>query len=533
MPRFGVRLALWLALALVPAVARAQGVGGDESEDAAKIRALRAAANAAFDAKDYAKASEAAAGLAELLPRDAFVQYNLACALSMAGNLPAAEAALEEAFAKGFIDLFHMTRDEHLAPMRETRTYRLLVEGWADLVDARGKADLAGLRARFRAGSPPEAYAFVSDEGLRLHFASAFRASSFEDARAQIVRVNAWAARELFPAVEKSEAKARPDAWVSVILPTPQDFFRLVFADGVGGYYDRDRRRLVTQDIGPSLRHEFFHVLHWRFTERMGQRHPLWIMEGLACLFEDVDMPGAAESGGFVFKPSWRTNIVRRVTRAGSLMNLERFCSLADEKFMSERPRFNYAQARAVFMFLESEGKLSEWFAGYVKGYAEDASGRKALERAFDLPLAKIDAKFRAWSVRLPEVAEQSKPARFGLGVSVSGGRGDGVVIDRVVTGSRLTRGIDNPLRFKDVIVEIDKKPVRTLDDYVRVLGELQPEEPPERPPLAKPPPGVSDPFAERSAATAGKVKVKVRRASKEMEVEVMLVEIPEDFAQF
>ena len=523
----------FLALILL-ALAPVRSVRAEETPDpAVRIRALRAQAESATKASDFAGAAEAWRGIIGLNPSDPYAHYNLACALGRSGNAVAAEAALEEAFAKGFIDLFHMQRDPDLGSVRATRTYSLLIKGWPDILNARGASDLASLKDRFAAGAPPEKYQFDSDPALRLHYASAFRPSSFEDARAQIARVNAWAVRELFPPADPADLRQRPDPWVSVVLPTPTDFFRLVFADGVGGYYDRDRRRLVTQDIGPGLRHEFFHVLHWRFTERLGQRHPLWVMEGLACLFEDVEMPGEADSGAFVFKPSWRTNIAKRLARFGGLAPLERFLTLPDEKFMSERPRANYAQARALCMYLDEMGRLALWFKDYREHFDTDPTGREALERTVDLPLPRIDAAFRAWAAQLPEVAEQSKPARFGLGVSVKGGSGDGVLISNVVTGSRLSRGVSNPLRNRDVILAIEGHPVRTLDDYVRILGELQEGidittiEPP------KPPAGMTMLGSDPPLRTGPKVRVQVRRASRELELGVTLIEIPEGFVDF
>lgn len=517
-----------LLLAPVP-IARAE----DAPDPSLRVRTLRAQAEAATDSADFAGAAEAWRGIIEINPSDPYAHYNLACVLARSGNTGAAEAALEEAFAKGFIDLFHMQRDPDLESLRATRTYALLIKGWPDLLSARGEADLAALKDRFAPGTPPEKYQFDSDTALRLHYASAFRPSSFEDARAQVARVNAWAVRELFPPVDPADLKQRPDPWVSVVLPTPTDFFRLVFADGVGGYYDRDRRRLVTQDIGPGLRHEFFHVLHWRFAERLGQRHPLWVMEGLACMFEDVEMPGEPDSGAFAFKPSWRTNIAKRLARFGGLVPLERFLTLADEKFMSERPRAKYAQARALCMFLDERGKLAPWFRDYCAHFDADPTGREALERTFDLSPARIDTAFRAWAAKLPEVAEQSKPARFGLGVSVKGGSGDGVLVSNVVTGSRLSRGVSNPLRNRDVILAIEGQPVRTLDDYIRILGELQEDidittiEPP------KPPPGMTMLGSDPPLRTGPKLKVQVRRASRELELEVTLIEIPEGFVDF
>ena len=78
-------------------------------------------------------------------------------------------------------------------------------------------------------------------------------------------------------------------------------------------------------------------------------------------------------------------------------------------------------------------------------------------------------------------------------------------MVDKIVTGSRWTRAVPNPLRFRDIILEIEGHPIRTFDDYHRVLGEIvDPNEPlPPQPPL-KP-----DSFAEPDPPIVGK-EVKV-----------------------
>ncbi|NIM60902.1 MAG: hypothetical protein GTO30_04390, partial [Acidobacteria bacterium] len=52
-----------------------------------------------------------------------------------------------------------------------------------------------------------------------------------------------------------------------------------------GGIYEHERRRLIARDIGASLRHELTHAYHYADMDRLGQRHPLWVQEGIATLY--------------------------------------------------------------------------------------------------------------------------------------------------------------------------------------------------------------------------------------------------------
>ncbi|MEC9372571.1 MAG: tetratricopeptide repeat protein, partial [Planctomycetota bacterium] len=248
------------------------------------VQRLQDEATAAFDREDYAAARDALLRVVQEKPRNPAVLYNLACALAQTGEIDAAEARLVEAISNGFVDFHHLADDPHLAPLRFEETYQAIMLGWRELLDARADANLETLQERFGGQ-----YVYERDESLRLVYAAAFDAQTFAEAREEVVQVATWAFGALFGDLGFDDAalEARPDPWVSVILPTPEDFMRMVRMVNIGGFYDHDHRRLISQDIGPSFRHEFFHVLHWRDMARRDQRHPEWIMEGLAALVED------------------------------------------------------------------------------------------------------------------------------------------------------------------------------------------------------------------------------------------------------
>ena len=57
--------------------------------------------------------------------------------------------------------------------------------------------------------------------------------------------------------------------------------------------------------------------MHYGHMARLGQRHPLWVQEGLATLYEDYDLDTA---GTVRFLPNRRHNIARRRARSGRTM---------------------------------------------------------------------------------------------------------------------------------------------------------------------------------------------------------------------
>ena len=435
----------------------------DRAEADAALAALRERGVGAMGEGDFAGAADAWREARRIDPTDKFDAYNLACALAMLGENDDACERLLDALGLGFVDFHHMERDPHLEPIRRDPRYRAIVDNRAMLLDRRAEAEMAGLKLAFDRG-----YEFRADPGLRFNWVCSLDEPACGEARAEAGRVARFGAT-IFDAPDP----ASPDPWVAVILPTPGDFVRMVGAGRIGGFYDRDAKRLVSRDIGPSLRHELFHALHWRDMDRRGQTHPIWIQEGLASLVEDV----AGEPGEPVrFVGSWRTNIASRMAAGNRLVPLERLAAMGHEDFVTRRPRANYAQARALMLFLHERGELGAWYRAYVASFEDDPTGLRALEATLGTDGPGVHRAFRAWAADLERVGEVGRPFGASLGVALAPGRGDGVKVDEVV--SMRERGVGGEtgarLRYRDVITSIDGRTVRTLDDLARVLGAYE-----------------------------------------------------------
>lgn len=431
--------------------------------DPGKLTELDLHLQAAIKAGEFAEAREAAEAILAERPKDPFVRFDLARALASLGEGERSVEALLDAISYGYTDFHRMDRDPLLAGARSSPGYARIIAGWAPLLDQRGQANLEGMKASFAEG-----YTFASDDALRLHFASAVNAESFDAARGEIGRVADFVRAEgLFGPLTVDAA--RPHAWVSVLIPTPADFRRVLGASGVGGIYQDQTRRLIVRDIGPSLRHEFFHVLHHRHMSELSQTHAYWIMEGMACLVEDV----SGEGDSLVIEPSWRSNIASRLARSGTLIDLEDFARFDRSQFVGERARARYAQARAVFMYMHSRGKLAEWYRAYCATFDEDPTGLRAIEAAFGVPAREFDREFRVWARDIPEVAEASRPADVTLPFEVRPGPADGLAI----VGNPPKRAVleGDRLRDADVVLAIDAHDTRTMDDLYRILGPMVP----------------------------------------------------------
>lgn len=442
-------------------------------DQAARAAALASRALEAFAHEQYEESEQLLREQLKLQPDNFVIDYNLASCRARLNDPDGAVELLYDAVDRGFCDVYQLRRDPVLDPLRDRPKFKDLLAGWDAILIARRDANLAGNRQNFRDG-----YAESLDDRLRLAYLSAFDPRAFEQARTEVTRVADWASQSLMPDILDPKA-AGDDAWVVVVLPNRRDFTRWavsLYGEGavrgtsmIAGSYEHDAKRLVSMDLGATLRHEFMHVLHWRHMTRLGQSHAIWIMEGLCSLLEDCDVDAA---GRLTPTISWRTNIVKRMEQIGSIMPVDKLAALSQEKFTGTRPLAMYAQARSFFLYLLQKGKLKEWYQDYTTHFAEDATGVQSLERVLGMNAKDITRDFRLWIRSLPMVPEQVQPGMASLGMDIESGTGEGPVIIGIDVSRR--NAVDG-LRAGDVITAIDHRPVRDIAELVRILGLYKP----------------------------------------------------------
>jgi len=427
----------------------------------------------AFKAGDYTRAEELLKRQSGARPDDFVPLYNLACCRAMQNDAEGAVKYLAEAIEKGFCDGYQLRHDDTLAPVRKSPKFQAILNAWPELLAARRDANVAKANLLFK---DPK-YTNATDDVLRLAYRSAFNEKAFKEAREQLTRVARFADKNLFVDILAPD-QAKEDAWVVVVLPLRTDFLRWIVSiygpdviggnSTIGGAYEHDAKRLVSMDLGATLRHEFFHVLHWRDNTRRGQSHPIWIQEGLCSLIEDYDLDAA---GNVQPSTSWRTNIAKRLENLRKLMPIETLAAMTPLKFTGQRPLANYAQARAVFLYLWQEGKLKEWYAHYVANHHKDTTGIKSFEAVLGKPIKEINLDYRRWLRDLPTVPESIPEGAASLGVEVDSGAGEGPVVTSV---NRTARNFSDPktaLSRSDIITGIDGKATRDIAELVRVLS--------------------------------------------------------------
>lgn len=440
------RVLFFTALFLIQPVRAGDVERGGASAD-------RARAVEAIERNDLPLARSIYERLLAQTPSDWALHYNLACVLALQAETDLALASLQESISQGFTDFDHLAADPHLRSLHTHQRFQTFLKARSEILDARAKADLDGAVSLLG----PK-YKILQDNDLRLNYVCAMDDAALASARAEIAKVARWASLHVWP----DEPPSSP-AWVTVILPTPEDYVKFVPIEGVGGIYNHDQRMLVAQDIGSSLRHEFMHLLHYRRMGRLGQRHKFWMQEGLGSLPEDFDgeMPG----------PSWRTNILKRLARHNTLVPWPDLFAMPKDRFSTLRPVAHYAQARGIFFYLSTQQQLVPWLAAYEQAEAERAESpeRVAFEKVFARPMVETERAYRLWAKELPEVAERLREGDASLGVVVSEGAGDGPKVE-VVEDERGFRA-GHRLWPGDVIAGIGGVATPTMSELVRAIS--------------------------------------------------------------
>ncbi len=407
--------------------------------------------------------------------RDPILLYNSACVLAQLGKLGAAEKRLLEAVKAGFRDFETMERDSDLEPVRASDTYEASMEARARIEterSARGKP--RGSSGSGRRGSAPDpvaqwkrdhpgpfdetsGYRYERDEESSITYATFLDENSHRRMR-QVLD-------ELERHLVSSYFSKPPSDTLLVAIVRPEDAKKYLERPEVRGMYLHSARRLVSRDAGQSLQHEFVHLMHFAHMERTGQRHPIWVVEGLASLYEDYTLRA---DGSIEFHPNIRFNFARKQVTSRTARSWRELFALSSEEFMEDAER-HYPQVRAIFEFFAREAKLEEFYRSLGQTVDGDPDASSAVEKAFGQPLAKVEERWRKWMVERGSVDDRIErdDASFGIVIADSG---DGV---RIREFRHKSAARSAGLRVDDVIFEVDGFPVRNRDEMLMAVARL------------------------------------------------------------
>ena len=256
---------------------------------------------------------------------------------------------------------------------------------------------------------------------------------------------------------------ARP-AWnVTVVLPTADDYRKLELPlEKCVGFYQHSARRVVSIDRGRTLVHEFTHALHHADMAAAKQVHPLWVVEGLATLFE----ASRITPSGLQPRVDLRLPVLQRAIRQRKAIPLQRFLTMGRKAFMKDA-NLAYAQARYVMHYLHHRGRLRQWYQRYRAHFTRDTDGVEALERSLGNRVFLIEKEWHKWvlSLKMPASEPRVRQGRLGLEVKKATG---GVQVVGLVAGSPAK--LTGRIHVGDMIETFNAHPIRNTAELVGAI---------------------------------------------------------------
>ena len=255
-----------------------------------------------------------------------------------------------------------------------------------------------------------------------------------------------------------------PTRAITIVLPTADDYRQFAPAS-VLGFYQPASRTLVALDRGRVLLHEFTHALHHAAYDAAGQQHPIWIIEGLAKLFE------AGRIVAHKFEPRTEISLLtlqkaistKKAIPLGDLIKL-------DKPNFYRNAQLTYPQARYLMLYLHRKGLLAKWYANYLATFEQDPTGKRALEKTLRRKLFQIERDWRKWAgeLKIPFGETTARRARLGMQMKDTP---SGIKVAGLLPGSAAARA--KRIKVGDKILKFNGREVKKAIEVIALIHRL------------------------------------------------------------
>jgi hypothetical protein len=379
--------------------------------------------------------------------------YNMACLKALTHHPDDAMTYLERAAEAGFTDFIHIEQDSDLESLHKLPRYKAMIAN-KDLYQKKA-AEEAVASLRKQLGNK---YLFDLDVDTKLIFAANTDAQTLADVKKWLTMQakSQWA--QLF--------EHKPDQYVAIVLPTAADYAKMIKMPGVEGIYMHSARMLIAKRLGQVMTHEFTHALHAGDLDPLGQEHPIWIVEGLASMFE----AGQFEGEKLVPRDNYRLLYLQMALRTHRLIPLERLLTMKQQQFVANA-NLGYGEASSVMLYLYDLGQLKKFYDTFKINFDKDPTGKKTIEQVTGKTFKQFELDWQLWmSKRTPPTLNTGPDGAF-IGVQFAQ-ENDGLKIEQVITKSPADAA---GIKAGDVIVGLNTWDVRDQRTLMPMLKEFKP----------------------------------------------------------
>jgi RNase P/RNase MRP subunit p29 len=447
-----------VALAEVKSVVEKKAPPAAQKLKRTQIMGLHRKARAHWDKKDYDRAIAEYAKILSSSPEDTTALYNTACGHALKGRKQQALDFLKKSVEAGFVNFAHIETDTDLDSLRAEAVYKQLLKDRAEYIrKASSKAVgriTKGLAAR---GIDAKKYKKVVDRKNNFVYLHTRDEEEFAVIRRGLEEYAEYQWKHLF--------QNKPGSPLYIILLSAKDTPKF-FRGRAGGVYTSGMNALFCGD-SPAYKllktsviiHEFTHALHFADMAARRQRHPIWLIEGLATLFESSER----SPDKVVPRHSHRLSVVQSYLKRRRTLPWSRIMKLSHPQFMADA-RLTYAQSRYMLFYMFEKGLLKKFYDEYTKGegYRNDKSAAGAYEVVFGKPLAEVERDWKKW------IMAQKVPPMPYLGVYPRATAKGEVRIERLAPGGPAQKA---GIKAGDVILTMAGRTIKTAGDVMAAVG--------------------------------------------------------------
>jgi hypothetical protein len=413
-----------------------------------------------LQAKKYSEAERVLHEALEIDPREPTNLYNMACLMSLTHRPDEAFKYLDRSASAGFTDFIHVSQDTDLNSLHDDPRYAAFLARKNEYQLKAAEEAVKNLRQQFGAD-----YLYEIDDTDKLIFATNTDQATLDDLKHNLLRQAHAQWAMLFD--------HHPDQYIEVVVPSLRDYRKLVNMPGVEGYYNQLDRTLLASGLGFVTTHEFTHALHAADLEQLGQEHPIWLVEGLAVLFENTAWDKRPD-GVEILAPrdNMRLRDLQRHARLKDLIPLARLFKMDQKEFVEpQNAMLCYAESGSVMHYLYEKGLLRKFYDTFKQTYGQDKTARLALEKVTGQPLDDFQKDWQAWMIkRMPPTLHAPGDGPY-LGLEF-GHANDGLLISKLKPIGPARRA---GLRVGDVLVGLDDTETRDEPTFLEILNTHKP----------------------------------------------------------
>jgi len=417
-------------------------------------RALLKQAGIFMRQKKYAEALQLLLRVLSYRPDDGGTWYNAACCAARLKDAKSALLYLQRAFENGYVDFAWAQKDPDLEYIRNTAKFKALLRKKKKYYKAANELRMKRVSEYYGQMYKVKVY---PDE--RIIFVSDVEESKYKRLLDIIHRVNLNHFKRLF--------RHKPEVYNIVLCPSSKEEYNKHFPpmNVLGVFMPATKTLFVDLNVGEgTLVHEYTHALHFADQDALGQRHPIWIVEGFATLFENSSFFGSTQ-----LRPrhGFRLMVLAKIIGTPSYVPLKTLMKMDHRRFMA-RAGACYAESRLVMYWLYRKGLLRKFYYHYTRNYRTDPTGIFSLEQVTGKPLDEFEKSWQSFVLREARGVFDQKVK---LGVKLTMAALNCLVFE-VEEGSPADKAGIKP---GDVLYSYNGKRLRSSADLTEVLSRERP----------------------------------------------------------